>query len=77
MIPVTCAKTELDNQKAIVEKVDKEVCAKFGLKEITVYVRHDDRDPARSSPGGQDGRDRRVLFIRDQRPYSDEFRVQP
>ncbi|MFA6320756.1 MAG: pyruvate, phosphate dikinase [Candidatus Omnitrophota bacterium] len=34
MIPVTCAKTELDNQKAIVEKVDKEVRAKFGLKKL-------------------------------------------
>ncbi len=35
MIPVTCAKAELDNQKAIVEKVDKEVCAKFGLKKLS------------------------------------------
>ncbi|MCX5685982.1 MAG: PEP-utilizing enzyme, partial [Candidatus Omnitrophica bacterium] len=34
MIPVTCAKSELDNQKAIVEKVDKEVSAKFGVKKI-------------------------------------------
>jgi pyruvate,orthophosphate dikinase len=34
MIPVTCAKSELDDQKAIVEKVDKEVSAKFGLKKI-------------------------------------------
>ena len=34
MIPVTCAKTELDNQKAIVERVDKEVRVKFGLKKL-------------------------------------------
>ncbi len=34
MIPVTCARTELDNQKAIVEKVDKEVREKFGLKKL-------------------------------------------
>jgi pyruvate,orthophosphate dikinase len=34
MIPVTCAKAELDNQKAIVEKVDKEVRAKFALKKL-------------------------------------------
>ena len=34
MIPVTCAKSELDNQKVIVDKVDKEVCAKFGLKKL-------------------------------------------
>jgi len=34
MIPVTCAKAELDHQKAIVEKVDKEVRAKFGLKKL-------------------------------------------
>ncbi len=34
MIPVTCAKAELDNQKVIVEKVDKEVSAKFGLKSL-------------------------------------------
>ena len=34
MIPVTCAKSELDNQKVIVEKVYKEVVAKFGLKKI-------------------------------------------
>ena len=34
MIPVTCAKAELDNQKVIVERVDKEVRAKFGLKKL-------------------------------------------
>ena len=34
MIPVTCAKSELDNQKVIVEKVHKEVMAKFGLKKL-------------------------------------------
>lgn len=34
MIPVTCAKTELDNQKLIVERVHKEVMAKFGLKKL-------------------------------------------
>jgi pyruvate,orthophosphate dikinase len=34
MIPVTCAKAELDNQKVIVEKVAKEVRAKFGLKKL-------------------------------------------
>lgn len=34
MIPVTCSKTELDNQKVIVERVDKEVKAKFGLKKL-------------------------------------------
>jgi pyruvate,orthophosphate dikinase len=34
MIPVTCAQNELNNQKAIVEKVYQEVCAKFGLKKL-------------------------------------------
>jgi len=34
MIPVTCAKNELDNQKVIVDKVYKEVCAKFEIKNI-------------------------------------------
>ncbi len=34
MIPVTCAKTELDNQKVIVERVDKEVRTKFGLTKL-------------------------------------------
>ncbi|MDP3730873.1 MAG: pyruvate, phosphate dikinase [Candidatus Omnitrophota bacterium] len=34
MIPVTCAKTELDHQKVIVDKVYREVLAKFGLKKI-------------------------------------------
>ena len=34
MIPVTCAKSELDNQKVIVERVHKEVMAKFGLKKL-------------------------------------------
>jgi len=34
MIPVTCTKNELDNQKVIVDKVHKEVCAKFGMKKI-------------------------------------------
>ena len=34
MIPVTCAVTELDHQKRIVEKVYGEVCKKFGLKKL-------------------------------------------
>lgn len=34
MIPVTCSKTELDNQKAIVDRVDKEVREKFGMKKL-------------------------------------------
>jgi pyruvate,orthophosphate dikinase len=34
MVPVTCAKAELDHQKVIVDKVYKEVLAKFGLKRI-------------------------------------------
>jgi len=34
MIPVTCAKSELDNQRVIVERVHKEVMAKFGLKKL-------------------------------------------
>jgi len=34
MIPVTCAKSELDNQKAIVDKVYTKVLAKSGLKKI-------------------------------------------
>jgi pyruvate,orthophosphate dikinase len=34
MVPVTCTKNELDNQKAIVDRVYKEVCAKFGLKSM-------------------------------------------
>lgn len=34
MVPVTCAKTELDHQKIIVDKVYQEVLAKFGLKKI-------------------------------------------
>lgn len=36
MIPVTCTKNELDNQKAIFEKVRKEVISKFGLKKLDV-----------------------------------------
>jgi len=34
MVPVTCTRLELDNQKAIVEKVYREVLAKFGFKKI-------------------------------------------
>ena len=34
MVPVTCAKSELDHQKVIVDKVYREVLAKFGLKRI-------------------------------------------
>ncbi len=34
MIPVTCAKAELDHQRGIVDKVYKEVLAKFGLKKL-------------------------------------------
>jgi len=35
MIPVTCSQNELINQKAIVDRVYKEVCAKFGLKKLS------------------------------------------
>ncbi len=34
MIPVTCNVTELENQKAIVDKVYKEVCEKYGMAEL-------------------------------------------
>jgi pyruvate,orthophosphate dikinase len=34
MIPVTCAVTELDHQKLLVDKVYKEVCQKLGLSKI-------------------------------------------
>jgi len=34
MIPVTCVETELAHQKAIVDRVYKEVCAKFGLRKL-------------------------------------------
>ncbi len=34
MVPVTCAKAELDHQKVIVDKVYLEVMAKFGLKKL-------------------------------------------
>jgi pyruvate,orthophosphate dikinase len=34
MIPVTCAPTELENQRVIVDRVHKEVMAKFGLKSL-------------------------------------------
>jgi pyruvate,orthophosphate dikinase len=34
MVPVTCAVSELDNQKAIYDRVYSEVCLKLGLKRI-------------------------------------------
>ncbi|MEX1310760.1 MAG: pyruvate, phosphate dikinase [Candidatus Sulfomarinibacteraceae bacterium] len=34
MVPVTCAKAELDVQRALAEKVHAEVCAKYGVDEI-------------------------------------------
>jgi pyruvate, orthophosphate dikinase len=34
MIPVTCSVNELDHQYKIIDRVYKEVCGKFGLKEI-------------------------------------------
>jgi pyruvate,orthophosphate dikinase len=34
MVPVTCAKAELDVQKALAEKVHGEVCAKYGVDEV-------------------------------------------
>ncbi len=35
MIPVTCSVTEITNQKAIVDRVHQEVCAKLGCKEVS------------------------------------------
>jgi len=34
MVPVTCAKTELDNQLALARKVHAEVCEKYGVEEV-------------------------------------------
>jgi len=34
MIPVTCSVTELENQRRILDKLNAEVCSKFGLKKI-------------------------------------------
>jgi len=34
MVPVVCAKSELDHQKVLVEKVYAEVCAKYGVSKI-------------------------------------------
>jgi pyruvate,orthophosphate dikinase len=34
MVPVTCAKAELDDQLAIAEKVHGEVCEKYGIDEV-------------------------------------------
>jgi len=34
MVPVVCTKSELDHQKAIVDKVYAEICAKYGVKKI-------------------------------------------
>ncbi len=38
MIPVTCVETELKHQYEITQKVYKEVCEKFGMKEIPHLV---------------------------------------
>jgi len=38
MIPVTCAVEEIRDQAAIIERVKKEVLAKFGLKQLDVLV---------------------------------------
>ncbi|MCP4900744.1 MAG: pyruvate, phosphate dikinase, partial [bacterium] len=34
MVPVTCAKAELDEQRVLAEKVHAEVCAKYGVDEV-------------------------------------------
>ncbi|MBD3870401.1 MAG: pyruvate, phosphate dikinase [Acidobacteria bacterium] len=34
MVPVTCAKEELDDQRELAEKVHAEVCAKYGVDEV-------------------------------------------
>jgi pyruvate,orthophosphate dikinase len=34
MVPVTCAKAELDMQKALARKVHAEVCAKYGVDQV-------------------------------------------
>ncbi|MBF0532694.1 MAG: pyruvate, phosphate dikinase, partial [Candidatus Omnitrophica bacterium] len=34
MIPVTCTQNEIIHQKALVDKINKEVCAKFALKSL-------------------------------------------
>ncbi|MDD4013127.1 MAG: pyruvate, phosphate dikinase [Candidatus Omnitrophica bacterium] len=34
MVPVTCTQNELENQKALVDKIYREVCEKYGLKKL-------------------------------------------
>ena len=62
MIPVTCTVNELDHQKAIVDRVYKEVCAKFGLKKIPFMYGTMIEIPRAALHGRQDGRDGRVLL---------------
>ena len=38
MIPVTCAKTELDDQKKIIDRVVEEVKAKYKLKKLDYMI---------------------------------------
>ena len=52
MIPLIGSAKELENQKAIVEKVAKEVLEKAGVPELHLYGRHHDRDSARGDHGG-------------------------
>ena len=47
MIPLIGSAKELQNQKAIVERVAKEVLEKEGASELKYHDRHDDRDSAR------------------------------
>ena len=47
MIPLVGNAKELENQKAIVERVAKEVLTKAGMQEAALPGRHHDRNPAR------------------------------
>ena len=75
MIPVTCAVTELEHQKKIVDKVYAEVCKKLGLKKIPFMYGTMIEIPRAALTGRQNGRDRRVLLVRHQRPDADELRL--
>ena len=76
MIPVTCTVNELDNQKAIVDRVYSRSAARSSdSRRFRIMYGTMIEIPRAALTAGQDGRDRRVLLLRHQRPHPDGLRV--
>ena len=75
MVPVTCAKSELDDQLELARKVHAEVCQKYGVESVEHLYGTMIEIPRAALTADEMAEDRRVLLLRHQRPDPDDLRL--